>query len=242
MSKKESNKSLLPWITAVLMVAGIAVLAAMYWNQNVTVQEIKVNTLTFTDYEMVKQSAAIPLGVKPDSLDLNNVVTRVEQLDYVRSVSPYIEPNGNLRLKVAERQPIAMLINGSDRIYVDAEGVKLPLLEGKTRDVPLVYGFRTNQGDTLKSEAFVQVRDFLMRAKIDGFGWNTISEVAFDANDGVIALSHENGVKLIFGRNNFEIKLENWKAFYGQVVKTKGINKMQQVDLRFTDQVVTREI
>tara|TARA_R100000908_G_C3757246_1_gene152091 strand:+ start:11658 stop:12386 length:729 start_codon:yes stop_codon:yes gene_type:complete len=242
LSKKESNKSLLPWITAVLMVAGIAVLAAMYWNQNVTVQEIKVNTLTFTDYEMVKQSAAIPLGVKPDSLDLNNVVTRVEQLDYVRSVSPYIEPNGNLRLKVAERQPIAMLINGSDRIYVDAEGVKLPLLEGKTRDVPLVYGFRTNQGDTLKSEAFVQVRDFLMRAKIDGFGWNTISEVAFDANDGVIALSHENGVKLIFGRNNFEIKLENWKAFYGQVVKTKGINKMQQVDLRFTDQVVTREI
>lgn len=242
MSNKESNKSLLPWITAVLMVAGIAILAAMYWNRNVTVQDLKVNALNFTEYEMVKQTAAIPMGVKPDSLDLNEVVNRVERLDYVRSVSPYIEPNGNLRLKLAERQPIAMLISGSSRIYVDAEGVKLPILEERTRDVPLLYGFETNQGDTLKSEAFVQVRDFLMRAKIDGFGWNTISEVAFDTNDGVIALSQENGVKLIFGRNNFETKLENWKAFYGQVVRTKGINKMQQVDLRFTEQVVTREI
>jgi hypothetical protein len=81
-----------------------------------------------------------------------------------------------------------------------------------------------------------------MKAKIDGFGWTTISEVVFDETDGVVALSHENGVKLLFGRNNFEHKLENWKAFYAQVVKTKGIQSVQQVDLRFTNQVVTREI
>lgn len=225
-----------------MMVAGIAVLAAMYWNRNVTVQDLKVNALNYTEYEMVKQTAAVPMGIKPDSLDLTEVIQRVEKLDYVRSAKPYIEPNGTLRLTIAERQPIALLINGSDRIYVDAEGVKLPILEGKTQDVPLLYGYRTSQRDTLKSESFMQVRDFLMRAKIDGFGWSTISEVAFDETDGVVALSHENGVKLIFGRNNFETKLENWKAFYGQIVKTKGIDQMRQVDLRFTNQVVTREI
>jgi cell division septal protein FtsQ len=224
------------------MVAGIAILAAMYWNRNVTVQDLKVNQLTFTDYEMVKQKAAIPIGVKPDSLDLNQVVNRVETLDYVRSVTPYIEPSGDLRLKISEREPLALLINGSQRIYVDAEGVKLPILEGKTRDVPIVYGFSTDARDTLKNEAYLQIRDFLMKAKIDGFGWTTISEVVFDKHDGVVALSHENGVKLIFGQNEFETKLENWKAFYAQVVKTKGIDKMQQVDLRFTNQVVTREI
>lgn len=135
-----------------------------------------------------------------------------------------------------------MIINGSERIYVDAEGVKLPILEGKTRDVPLLYGYNTNKSDTLKRDGFLQVRNFLMQAKIDGFGWATISEVAFDKDIGVVALSYENGVKLIFGQNEFELKLDNWKAFYAQVVKTKGINKMQQVDLRFTNQVVTREI
>ena len=229
-------------MTAILMVTGIAVLAAMYWNRNVTIQDVKVNDLEFTEYEDIRSAADVPLGIKPDSLDLNEVIQRVEQLDYVRSVVPYIEPNGSLRLNVSEREPIALLMNGSGRIYVDAEGVRLPILDGKTQNVPLLYGYSTSTDDTLRSESFLQVRDFLMKAKIDGFGWTTISEVVFDETDGVVALSHENGVKLLFGRNNFEHKLENWKAFYAQVVKTKGIQSVQQVDLRFTNQVVTREI
>lgn len=225
-----------------LMVTGIAVLAALYWNRNVTVQDVQVNSLYYTDYEQVKQAADVPLGVKPDSLDLNAVVERVEKLDYVRSVTPYIEPSGELRLNIAERQPIALLVNGSDRIYVDAEGVRLPILEGKTQNVPLLYGYSATSADTIETEEFAQVRDFLMRAKIDGFGWTTISEVVYDENEGVVALSHENGVKLIFGRNNFQTKLENWKAFYTDVIRVKGIDAMRQVDLRFTNQVVTREI
>lgn len=232
----------MPWITTVLMVTGIAVLAALYWNRNVTVQDVQVNNLYFTEYELLKQTADIPLGVKPDSLDLDAVVHRVEKLDYVRSVKPYIEPSGDLRLTVAERLPIALLVNGSDRAYVDAEGVRLPVLEGKTPDVPLLYGYSAISTDTIKSEDFAQVRDFLMRAKINGFGWTTISEVVYDKNDGVVALSHENGVKLIFGQNDFETKLENWKAFYTEVIRVKGIQSIQQVDLRFKNQVVTREI
>lgn len=242
MSNQGSNKSLLPWITTVLMVTGVAVLAALYWNRNVTVQDVQVNSLYYTSYEQVKLAADIPLGIKPDSLNLDEVVQRVEKLDYVRSVKPYIEPSGDLRLNVAERQPIALLVNGSDRIYVDAEGVRLPILEGKTQDVPLLYGYSATSTDTIKTEEFAQVRDFLMRAKIDGFGWTTISEVVYDENDGVVALSHENGVKLLFGRNNFQTKLENWKAFYTEVIRVKGIQSMRQVDLRFTNQVVTREI
>ena len=232
----------MPWITTVLMVTGIAVLAALYWNKNVTVQDVQVNSLYYTSYEQVKLAADIPLDVKPDSLDLNAVVQRVEKLDYVRTVKPYVEPSGDLRLTVAERQPIALLVNGSDRIYVDAEGVRLPILEGKTQDVPLLYGYSAASTDTIKTEDFVQVRDFLMRAKIDGFGWTTISEVVYDETDGVVALSHENGVKLIFGRNDFQTKLENWKAFYADVIRVKGIQSIQQVDLRFSNQVVTREI
>lgn len=225
-----------------LMVSGIAVLAAIYWNQNITVQDVKVNTLHFTEYEQIKQAAAVPEGIKPDSLDLQGVVQRVSKLPYVRTAVPYIEPNGSLHLNITEREPIALLINGADRAYVDATGVRLPLLEHKTPNVPLLYGYSAVSKDTIRSESFRQVRDFLLTARADGFGWITISEVVFDETDGVVALSHENGVKLLFGRNDFESKLENWKAFYGQIVKTRGIQAMQQIDLRFKNQVVTREI
>lgn len=242
MSKQDSNKSLLPWITTILMVTGIAVLAALYWNRNVTVQDIQINSLYFTEYEQVKLAAGVPLGVKPDSLDLDGVVNRVEQLNYVRSVKPYIEPSGDLRLTISERQPIALLVNGSNRVYVDAEGVRLPILEDKIQDVPLLYGYTTVGFDTIKTNEFAQVRDFLVQAKMDDFNWTTISEVAFHETDGVVALSHENGVKLIFGQNDFKSKLENWKAFYTEIVRTRGIDAIRQVDLRFNGQVVTREI
>lgn len=225
-----------------MMVIAVAVLAAVYWTRTVTVDELDINALTFTEPEEIEAAASVPFGIQPDSLDIQAVVQRVEELRYVRSVVPYIEPSGDLRLTVSEREPIAMLIDGSQRAYVDAEGVILPILENKTRDVPLLYGYSVHATDTLKDEPFSQVRDFLMKAKVDQFGWATISEVAFDPVDGVVALSHENGVKLLFGRNDFEMKLENWKAFYKQVVRTKGIQSMQQVDLRFSNQVVTREI
>jgi len=225
-----------------MMVTGIAILAAVYWSKHVTIQEVKVNALTFVEQQHVNEAAAIPFGVKPDSLNLEEVIRRVESLDYIHSVTTYIEPSGDLRLSVKERQPIGLLINGHDRIYVDHEGVRLPILEGKIMDLPLVYGFSATQNDTLRNEAFLQIRDFLVQARNNDFGWTTISEVAFDKEEGVVALSHENGVKLLFGRNDFEMKLENWKAFYTEVIKTKGIDKMQQVDLRFTNQVVTREI
>ncbi len=106
----------------------------------------------------------------------------------------------------------------------------------------MLYGYSAESSDTIKTESFIQVRDFLVAAKTNEFGWTTISEVVFDETDGVVALSHENGVKLLFGRNNFKHKLENWEAFYAEVIRTKGIQSMQQVDLRFSNQVVTHEI
>lgn len=241
MSTQTTNKSLMPWLTTLMMVIGIAVFAALYWNRNVTVQDLKFNTLYFTTQENVITAASVPMGIKPDSLDLDAITQRVEQLDYVRSVSGYVEPNGNIRLKINERTPIALLVNGPDRMYVDAEGVRLPIQQSHIQDLPLVYGYSAVSSDTLHTESFSQIRDFLMRARADGFGWTTISEVVYDETDGVVALSHENGVKLIFGRNDFELKLENWKAFYSDVIRSKGIGTMQQVDLRFTNQVVTRE-
>lgn len=229
-------------LVGILLLSGIAGTAAWYWQQNVRVSEVSVSGSYFTDSEEIIRAAAVPEGIRPDSLDLEVLKRSVESLNYVHSVVPYIEPSGDLQLQVRERQPIALLLNGSNRAYVDSDGVKLPVYEGKTLDLPLVYGFDTGiKTDTLQSTAFLEIRDFLLQAKKNGFGWITISEVAYDPKDGVVALSHENGVKLLFGHGDFEYKLQNWEAFYGQVIKTKGIGRMQQVDLRFINQVVTRE-
>jgi hypothetical protein len=134
------------------------------------------------------------------------------------------------------------LVGGAVERYTDAEGVQLPVLTGKTVDVPLMYGFSSiRQTDTLKTTDFIQLARFLEEAKEHNFAWATLSEVAFDPQEGVVALSHENGVKLLFGTDSFTNKLANWELFYTQVIRETGIARIAQIDLRFNDQIITRE-
>jgi len=241
-SHSATSRKVLPWAAMAILVLGASVIAAMYWQQNLRVKSVVIEGNYFTPGEDILQASGITVGAKPDSLDLVLAIRNIEQLDYVHHVTPYVDALGKVNLSVQERFPIALLIEGSHEIYVDAYGVKLPIIAGKTRNLPLVYGFDASSGtDTLSSKEFIQVRDFLVSALTNQFGWATISEVVYHPYDGVVALSHENGVKLLFGQNDFDEKLENWEAFYSEIIAVKGIQSMQQVDLRFTNQVVTRE-
>lgn len=248
MSKTSSNietkkNSLLPWMTALLMVLGASILVAMYWNRNVTVEELSFFGNTFTETDQLIQAANITFGIKPDSIDLESLVNRVEALHYVKQAVPYVEPSGELEISITERNPIALLVDGDKRAYIDQDGIRLPIIPDKTLDLPILYGFKTTIGtDTAKGNAFEQVKDFLVNAQQNRFGWATISEVAYSPDEGVVALSHENGVKLVFGDHDFQNKLKNWEVFYKEIIRVKGIQSMQTVDLRFTNQVVTREI
>ncbi len=238
-----STKKVLPWAALVILILGGSIMTAMYWKQNLRVNSIVVEGNYFTPTENVISISGIEVGVHPDSLDLGNAIQRIETLDYVHHATPYVDALGKVKITTRERFPIALLIQGDQEIYVDAYGVKLPIIPEKQRNLPLVYGFDAKMNsDTLSSLEFNQVRDFLVSAIRNQFGWATISEVVYDPNEGVIALSHENGVKLLFGQNDFDQKFKNWEAFYSEVITYKGIQSMQQVDLRFADQVVTREV
>lgn len=246
MSKKKehTDKSSNPivWIAGLILACGLAVVAGMYWNQSVTVDEVSFNGYHFVELETLQQAAQVPMGVHPDSIDFHAIIERIEQIDYVKTAHIDVEPGGDLAFEIIERQPLAMLMSGTEKIYVDDDGVQLPIILGKALDVPLVYGFSPAKKDTLSSSSFEQIRNFLVAAHQRPLGWTTISEVAFTKNEGVTALSHENGVKLLFGYNDFSGKLDNWETFYVEVIREKGIQSMRQVDLRFRNQVVTKEI
>ena len=229
-------------LTAVLLLVGLGVVAGFYWQQSLRVDTLRVSGIWFNQEADILEAAQVPMGIAPDSLNLEELKNRVMRLAYVKSVHPYIEPGGTLHLSIEERIPIALLVGGDVERYTDAEGVQLPVLTGKTVDVPLVYGFSSNrQSDTLKTTDFIQLARFLEEAKEHKFAWATLSEVAFDPKEGVVALSHENGVKLLFGTDSFTNKLANWELFYTQVIRETGIARIAQIDLRFNDQIITRE-
>lgn len=247
MSKTESHnemtssKNPLPWIAGAILLLGLAVVGGLYWSSTMKVQQVKFEGNHFVskeDLELVN----IPTGVNPDSMDFREIINQFEKIPYVQHADISVEPSGNLSVQITERKPIAMLIDGEKNIYIDQSGIRLPKVLGKKVDVPILYGFSASpMSDTLNSEAFQRTSDFLITARNKPVSNATISEVAWTENEGIVALTNQNGVKLIFGKGDFGNRLRNWEAFYGEVVKQKGIETMQSVDLRFKGQIVTRE-
>jgi cell division septal protein FtsQ len=189
----------------------------------------------------LEEALESPVGMLADSVSFDSLFKDLKTLPYVEDVTVSMGIRGTLTFRVMEREPFAMLVDGNRRIYVAEGGIKLPLIPEKIKDVPLVYGFSVQSlEDTLKSDQYRQVEEFLIAARENELGWITISEVSWNESEGVVALTYENGVKLLFGRNQFKEKMKNWEAFYTNVVSKKGIGSFSRIDLRYEDQIVTR--
>lgn len=241
-TKSQNSKNAWPWIAGAVFVLGLAVMAGLYWSSTMKVQRVQFEGNYFVSVEDL-QLVDVPTGVNPDSMNFGEIRNRFEKLPYVKQADISIEPNGNMNISITERQPVALLVDNKKKIYVDNAGIKLPIVSGKTVDVPILYGFNaTPMQDTLQSDSFKTVSNFLTAVHNNDVANATISEIAWSSsNEGIVALTNQNGVKLIFGKGGFDTRLRNWEAFYGKVIKQKGIKKMRSVDLRFEGQIVTHE-
>lgn len=238
-----NDSSSASWIVGAVLLAILAVAGGLYWNSTLTVSDVRYSGLHYLEEKEVKDQTDIPTGVSPDSLSFRDIISDIEQIPFVDQARINVEPSGKLHIQITEREPIALLVDDNAKVYVDKDGLRLPRIMGKAADVPLLYGFETEpMEDTLSSDAFKKTRDFLVSMRKKSVSDATISELVWTKDEGVVALTNENGVKLIFGNEDFESRLDNWEAFYREIIKTKGMAAMRSVDMRFRGQIVTREI
>lgn len=235
--------SAISWISGAVFILGLAVLAGIYWERNASISEVRFSGIYFSNEEELESAFETPIGAHPDSVQYFEIINGVNALPFVKNSGVSVDARGRMTIEITERQPLAMLIDGNNRVYVDENGIKLPLIFGKSVNVPLLHGFASEpQSEALAGDEFEAVRDFLTATRENELGWITISEVAYNRDEGVVALSHENGVKLLFGYGDYDQKMRHWAAFYTEVVRRKGIGHLATVDMRYRNQIVTRDI
>lgn len=243
--KTSFGHTLIPmvWTLFVFVLAGFAVYAGIYMERNTVIHDVTFTGNYFTSENSLFKAIDSPVGLYADSIDYRSIFADIKELPYINDVIVNMTRRGVLQFRVMEHEPIALLADGSYRAYVSEGGIKLPIKYGKAKNVPLLYGFpATPITDTLKTEAFRHVETFLTAAKQSRIGWITISEISWNDREGVVALTHENGVTLVFGKDNFEEKIAHWEAFYTDVIMIKGIKQFTRIDLRFRDQIVTQKL
>ena len=236
--------NLMSWMAAVCFIAGLAVLAGFYLEQNTRINSVDFSGTYFTDTDdlAIAIETVSPVGELADSVNYASIFEALRPLPYVKDIDVSMNFRGRLTFTIGEYEPIALIVDGTERMYVSDDGVLLPLVPGRAKDVPLVYGFRASApGDSLSGAAWEEMEQFLTEAKKSTVNWATLSELAWNETEGVVALSHENGVKLVFGREDFSERLAHWELFYTDVIRHEGIDKFRLIDLRFRNQIVTQQ-
>lgn len=239
-NKPRLKPFLYSFLTLILLF--VSIWAGKGLRQSWIIEHIEISGAELADRPVLLEAAGLREGMPKDSIAELALLERVEALPNVISARLYHPQPGHLHLSITERKPIAILMQDNEMSLVDKEGVIMQLPRNQHPDLPLLYGFDARMpGDTLQASAFDEVSFFLQELARTSLAGPTISELGWHREDGVFALSHEHGVKLVFGREDFGIRLRKWEEFYQKVAPQRGMDAFLSLDFRFRDQVVARE-
>ena len=178
--------------------------------------------------------------------DLKSYKDQIESVAYVKDCKISRTFPETINIVIYEREPLA-IINSTDLIMLDVDGICLPVEEYGTISLPILSNFKTNEelypsGEKTKSSNVIKSIDVIKYSKRN-FNrlYEDISEFVFnDSNEYEIIL--KNGkTKILLGSNNILKKIDYLKAFDNALPADKDFNIYKYIDLRYKDQIVVRE-
>ncbi len=234
-------------ILLVALVLGIvaAALGAHSWKQDLLVSSIRVEGNAIVSGAEILRLAAIPRNARLFTVDLAAVKKRILQNPFIRAASVNRQGPEGITITVTERRPVALLAAG-ELLSVDDEGTvlpavksdqlfDLPVLTGSLPDDQCVPGRRITRPDVQEAlNALAAAR------RMDEDLFRRISDIAVYENGVLVMHTAEAGVPVILGRGEMPRKLMMFDGFWRQIVERRGPGYLQQVDVRFEDQVSAR--
>ncbi len=187
-----------------------------------------VNKLLIQNYGSLK-------NVPKEDIVLNTIEKVIETNDMVKNAQVYLTINGELKSKIAQRQPIGR-IEGLTQFYLDEDGKEMPLSRKYSARVPIITGKITGKSleDVYVILQFVNDDDFLRK--------NIIGIHIEDEEKYQLRFRVENFVVNLGDVTDLEEKFSNFKAFYAKALKDQTLDNYKIVSLEFDNQVVCTKI
>jgi len=166
-----------------------------------------------------------------DAIDLKETEFLLESNDMIKSAQVYLTVNGEVRVKVEQKRPIAR-VDSDDVFYIDEDGFRMPLSSQHSARVPLAYGI-VDEADleTVYKVALTVYKDSFLKTYVTEIHQNENKEISLKLR----LLDFE---VLVGTLDNLEIKLQNLKAFYQKAKKDTMLDIYKSVNLQFENQVV----
>ncbi|NND70913.1 MAG: FtsQ-type POTRA domain-containing protein [Rhodothermales bacterium] len=232
---------------AFLILIVVSMLGVMGWQyrKQIDVRDIRVTGAAMSETSQIIRLAAVDTSASLYDINPTVVADRVTRHPWVRKAKLQRLPTGTLKISVAERIPVVMVVrrDGRPSHYIDPECFQMPLTSEHLYDVPLISGSvpeyhpvsRVDHGSICSL-----VRTVSQRKRLTD---RVVSEFVVDRKGNVTLFTKPvNGYDSIpvqLGQEEFGVRMTKLAAFWDQVVRQPERKVIKKIDLRFDSQVVT---
>ena len=219
------------------LAAALAVIAILVWrhvqSSRFAVQTIEVQGAVHTPRAAIDAVAEQYVGLNLFQIDIARVQHDLGGLPWVSRIDIEKKLPDTLRIKIAERSPVALLRDGDRLLYVDEHGVGFAELSPAVGDddLPLI-------SDAKGEELARSVALLRNLRSTDPQIYARISEVRPIAPRGFALFDrHLNA----FVYANAEDASAKWRSLYA-VLQAENGQRIQYADLRFADRLVIKPV
>ncbi|MFZ4523996.1 MAG: cell division protein FtsQ/DivIB [Chlorobium sp.] len=232
------------------VLAGL-VSVASYWKKEVVVRDFVVDGVSIiTNRELISRLMGYK-GSNLQELDAEELKQRIMVLPYLRDAVVSKELNGSVRVRVIEREPIALTVIDGRMTVIDREGFLLPwrpvvgerfpnLLE-----IAGISHLKTARNGLLqldKSDVAL-ILHFLEALSETEYACILVRQLHLAGNNMTWYIAVQAPARFIVGNDgNFKEKLKKFEIFWQKVISKKGFECYDTVDLRFRDRIFTTDI
>lgn len=203
-----------------------------------SVKEVKVVYLGSENMYVTDQAIQKLLFKQPHNqirlktLDIFNLEQLLNAHVMVENSEIFHTIDGEVEIKVKQRQPIGRIYENGKFFYMDTQGMQMPLSQNYSARVPLVLGDvnKAYWDTTFKVLQFIGEDDFLSK---------NIIEIKVKANgEYEFRMRIPDFIVLLGKAEDLELKKANLKAFYKKMEKEKALNTYKTVNLKYANQVI----
>jgi cell division septal protein FtsQ len=220
-------------LAAALVVGGVWAYRHTQSDERFAVRTIEVHGAVHTPRTALDPITQRYVGLNLFQIDIARVQQDLGGLGWVRRID--IEKNlpDTLRIKITERQPVALVRMGDQLRYVDEEGVPFAELSPRVgaADLPLI----SDASDTELVRTVALLRD--LRAR-DRELYSRVSEVWPIPPRGFALYDRQLGAVVYANDEDIAAK---WRNLYA-VLRAENNPKIEYADLRFADRVIVKPL
>ncbi len=250
--KTSRGRFVLRVLTFLIVLVALVVLAmyASQWKKEVVVRDFVIDGASIISEKELLSRMTPYRGWNLQKLDLKELKKSVMVIPYLRDAKISKELNGIVRLRVFEREPIAMTAIGGQMMVIDREGFLLPQTRACAEQFPhlmLITGITPRQIarnglQQIDRRDIELIRQFLVALSESEYACLLIREFHLAGNNMEWCLALRAPTRFIVGNDgNYKEKLKKFEIFWQKVVSKKGFDAYETVDLRFRDRIFTRD-